>query len=125
MQAVQDSFWVLFSEARRGLRTGGRRAQEATQSLPAPAQEERVQGVRGDEHLPAPAQEKPMQGVWADEHLPAPAQKKLLQGVRAGGQSTWEGSCVVVDGPERERERERERFDLQISTKSDLELIYL
>ncbi len=26
---------------------------------------------------------------------------------------------------ERERERERERFDLQISTKSELELIYL
>ena len=72
------------AEARRGPRNGGRRAQEATQSLPAPAPEEHMQGVRGGKHLPAPASEERMQGVWGGEHLPAPAPEEHMQGVWGG-----------------------------------------
>ena len=71
-------------EARRGRRSGRRRAQEAAQVLSAPAHKEPMQGVRGGEHLPAPAQEEHMQGVRGGEHLPAPAHQEHMQGVRGG-----------------------------------------
>ena len=68
--------------AGRGRCSGTPRAEEATQSLPARAEEERMQGVRGREHLPAPAHQEPMQGVRGHEHLPAPAPEEPMQGVR-------------------------------------------
>ena len=52
--------------------------------VPAPAQKEPMQGVRGGEHLPAPAPKEQMQGVRGGGHLPAPARKEPMQGVRGG-----------------------------------------
>ena len=71
--------------ARRGRCSGWPRAEEATQSLPTPAHQEHMQGVRGGGHLPAPAPEEQVQGVRGGGHLPAPARAEQVQGVRGSG----------------------------------------
>jgi hypothetical protein len=57
--------------------------------LPAPAQEDPIQGVRGGEHLPAPAQEEQMQGVRGGEHLPEPVPEEHMQRVRSANHRGW------------------------------------
>ena len=69
-----------------GARSAGGRA-SFLEPLPAPAPEERMQGVRGRGHLPAPAREEQMQGVRGGEHLSAPAPEEQVQGVRGLGWS--------------------------------------